>query len=408
MAARFLTSVHTSVHRYGGSGTSVPRKLAAIAAPGLLGVVLGVGLFGAPAGACCTRRRLWRGARQCSDSWKSPVSGLWTTAADWSTGVVPTSTSNVCIKVAGHYKVTIDGSASANTVVVGGSADKQTLSINGSPSFNSGLSLTAATGSKISADGVVKLKAANVAGSGYALIGGGGGVTVANSGTFQTSGGKDSPIYLRVNISNGSTAKTKINGITSEDGSGSATTLTNKGTFSVGANGSLTLTNGSAFRQTAGTFTNHGVFTEEDGVFTQTAGTDSGNPVTILDSGTLTDVAESGTFTFDLLNNDTLGGTIPSGQTVDIIGNGTYNSNTTLGANLANDGTLELDALTTAGSGYAILTGQTFTVTNAGTFETEGERCLRTTCGPTSLITMVRPSPSTGSPTRTPAVAPRP
>ncbi len=367
MAARFLIPVH----RCGGSRTSVPRKLAAVAAPGLLGLVLGVGLFGAPAGALHPKA-IVEGGASCSDSWKTAVSGLWTTAADWSTGAVPTSTSNVCIKVAGNYKVTIDGSASANKVIVGGSADKQTLSINGSPSFNSSLSLTAATGSKISAHGVVKLKAQNVAGSGYALIGGGGGVTIANSGTFSTSGGEDSGIYLRVNITNGSTAKTKINGITSEDGSGGATTLTNKGTFSVGANGSLTLTNGSAFTQTAGTFTNHGIFTEQGGVFTQTAGTDSGNPATILNSSTLTDVAESGTYTFDLLNANTLGGTIPSGQTVDIIGNPTYNSNTTLAANLTNDGTLELDALTTAGSGDAYLSGPAFTVTNAGTFETEG------------------------------------
>ncbi len=368
MAARFLASVH----RYGGSGTSVPRKLATIAAPGLLGMVLGVGLFGAPAGALHPKAIVDSGGGSCSDSWKAAVSGLWSTAADWSTGVVPTSTSNVCIKVAGTYKVTIDGSASANTVVVGGSAGKQTLIISGTPSFNSALSLTAATGSKIEKRGVIQLKAKNVAGSGYALIGGGGGVTIANSGTFQTKGGKDSPIYLRVNISNGSTAKTEINGITTEDGSGGATTLTNKGTFSVGAKGSLTLTNGSAFTQTAGTFTNHGIFTEQDGVFTQTAGTDSGNPVTILDSGTLTDVAESGTYTFDLLNADTLSGTIPSGQTVDIIGNPTYNSNTTLAGNLTNDGTLELDALTTAGSGDAYLSGPSFTVTNAGTFETEG------------------------------------
>src|ERR1700689_2720581 len=101
MAARFLTYVH----RYVGSGTSVPRKLAAVAAPGLLGVVLGVGLFGAPAGALHPKARV-DSPGSCSDSWKTAVSGLWSTATDWSTGVVPTSTDNVCIKVAGNYKVT--------------------------------------------------------------------------------------------------------------------------------------------------------------------------------------------------------------------------------------------------------------------------------------------------------------
>ena len=98
------------------------------------------------------------------------------------------------------------------------------------------------------------------------------------------------------------------------------------------------------------------------------------------------------------MNNDNLGGTIPSGQTVDIIGNPTYNSNTTLGANLTNDGTLEIDTLSTAGSGAAYLSGPSHTVTNAGTFETEGGRSPRTTYGPTSPIIPAPPSPSTGSP----------
>ena len=55
-------------------------------------------------------------------------------------------------------------------------------------------------------------------------------------------------------------------------------------------------------------------------------------------------------------NNCNLGGTIPSGQTVDIFGNPTYNSNMTLVVNLTNDGTLELDAEAVAGSGHGLLT----------------------------------------------------
>jgi hypothetical protein len=36
-------------------------------------------------------------AAGCTDSWAAPVSGSWTTEADWSTGKVPTSSDNVCI-----------------------------------------------------------------------------------------------------------------------------------------------------------------------------------------------------------------------------------------------------------------------------------------------------------------------
>ena len=177
---------------------------------------------------------------------RSAVSGR--RPLDWSTGVVPTSSDNACVKVAGTYKVTLEGDSQTDTVSVGRKSGRRPCR---STERHVRLGAFAHRDNRrpIRRHRALKLKAQNVAGSGSTLIGGGGGVTIANSGTFQTSGGKDSPIYLRVNVANGSGAKTKINGITTEDGSGGATTLTNKGTFSVGANGSLTLTNGSSFTQ---------------------------------------------------------------------------------------------------------------------------------------------------------------
>src|ERR1700722_13202497 len=47
-------------------------------------------------------------------SWKNPVSGNWTVAADWSTGAVPTSADDVLIAAPGSYTVTI----SRNGVIV--------------------------------------------------------------------------------------------------------------------------------------------------------------------------------------------------------------------------------------------------------------------------------------------------
>jgi autotransporter-associated beta strand protein len=47
-------------------------------------------------------------------SWKTPVSGNWNVAADWSTGAVPTSADDVLISAAGSYTVTI----STNPLIV--------------------------------------------------------------------------------------------------------------------------------------------------------------------------------------------------------------------------------------------------------------------------------------------------
>ncbi len=307
----------------------------------------------------------------CTDTWKAAVSGLWTTAANWSTGIVPTSSDNVCITLGGSYTVTIEGTATAATVTVGGTAGTQLVSIEGAArAVDSSLTLSA-TGSSIGKHGALTLTSKSSTRSGYALIGGGPNVTVTNAGTFQTSGGTISPNYLRVNLTDARTGKTEIDGVTSEDGSGGATTLTNGGTFSVGSTGSLALTNGSSFTQSGGTFTNHGAFSQNTGTFTQSGGADTGHHVLVIDA-TLNDSAGSGKCTFELFGSDSLGGTIPRGQTVDVIGNGTYDSSATLVSDLTNDGNLDLNAGTTPGSGFADLAGPSYTVTNAGTIKTAG------------------------------------
>ena len=299
------------------------------------------------------------------------MSGLWTTAANWSAGIAPTSSDNVCITLGGTYTVTIEGTASAATVTLGGTAGTQSVSIEGAArAVDSSLTLSA-TGSSIGKHGALKLTSKSSTHSGYALIGGGPNVTVTNAGTFQTSGGTISPNYLRVNLTNARTGKTEINGVTSEDGSDGATTLTNDGTFSVGTIGSLALTNGSSFTQSGGTFTNQGTFSQNTGTFTQSGGADSGHHVLVINAN-LNDSVASGNYTFDLFGSDTLAGTIPRGQTVDVIGNGTYSSTATLAADLTNDGTLELNAGTTPGSGFADLAGPSYAVTNAGSFKTAG------------------------------------
>ena len=365
MGDRFLGCIHRSEVWW----RSAPWRLALTATPPLIGVVLIVGLSSAPVAALTPAAGGHPEVITCTDSWNTASSGLWTTAGNWSTGVVPTSSDNVCITTNGTYTVTIEGAASAATITLGGSMGTQAVIIEGTRAVDSSLMLSA-TGSSVGKHGALTLSSKNSAHSGYTLIGGGPSITITNAGTFQTSGGKTSPDYLRVDLADASTGKTEINGVTSEDGSGGATTLTNNGKFSVGSTGSLALTNASSFTQSGGTFTNSGTFSVNTGTFTQNGGADSGNPVS-LTNATLTDSVASGTYSFDLFGSDSLGGTIPHGQTVDVIGNKIYDSTATLDANLINNGTLELHA-GAAGAGFADLSGPFDTVTNTGTFKTEG------------------------------------
>ena len=364
MGDRFLGSLHRSEVKW----RSVPWRLAVAATPPLIGVVLTLGLSAPPVAALTPAAAGHPAVITCTDTWSAAASGSWTTAANWSTGVVPTPSDNVCITTNGTYTVTIGGAASAATVTVGGSVGTQSVMIEGTKAVNSSLTLSA-EGSSIGKHGALKLSSKSSAHTGYALIGGGPSVTVTNAGTFQTSGGETTPDYLRVNLTDASSGKTEINGVTSEDGSGGATTLNNSGKFSVGSTGSLALTNASSFTQSGGTFTNDGTFSQNTGTFTQNGGADSGNPVSVVNA-TLTDAAASGTYTFDLFGADSLGGTIPRGQTVDVIGTKTYDSTATLETNVTNNGTLVLNA-GAVGSGFADLAGPSYTLTNTGTLKTE-------------------------------------
>jgi hypothetical protein len=337
-----------------------------ISGTAIAGIVLLLGMLAVPAGAAIPKANARPLA--CTDSWKTATPGQWTTASNWNTGVVPTSSDNVCIKVAGTYGVTISGSASAGTITLGGSSGKQTLKIKGSPGASSSLSLFDATGSEITAHGVLKVQSKNVAGAGSAELYGPS-VTIVNKGTFETAGGADNVIYLRASITNSSSGTTKINGITTDDGSGGATTVTNDGTFSVGSAGSLILTGNSSFTQAGGTLTNSGTLTQDGGTFTQSGGTDSGNVISVI-SATLTDSV--GAADFDLYGSVSLNGTIPSDQTVDAIGDASYSTYVEMSANLTNSGTFELDSENVAGAGSVELYGPTETLTNDGTFETVG------------------------------------
>ncbi len=352
-------------------GRNAAKTIARLSGVAGAGAILVVGVMASPAGAVAAARPHVR-PLACTDSWKTAASGPWSTPANWSTGAVPTSSDNVCITIAGTYAVTISGSASAGTIVLGTSSGKESLKIIGNASTSSTLNLSAATGSQIKAKGVLKVNSKNVSGAGFAMIAGGPTVDLVNNGTILTAGGTDAPNYVRVNITNNSGGTVKIKGAnTKEDSGAGPTTLTNHGTFTVTSTGNFAVSGGSSFTQAGGTLSNGGTIAESNGTFTQSGGTDSGNTISVT---TATLVDSSGAGSFDLFGSDTLSGTIPSGQTVNVIGNPSSNAEATLGTNVINNGTFELDSLTTSGSGFAMLyqSSSDFTFTNNGTFETLG------------------------------------
>ena len=305
----------------------------------------------------------------CSDSWKTAASGAWNTASNWSTGVAPTTMDNACITVAGTYTVTISGSASAGTLTLGGTSGTQTVDVSGTSGVNSSLTLATTTGSDINAHGVFEID--SVSGGGYAEVYNNGttGVTLTNNGTFETEGATSNPDYIEVNLTNDSGGKVTISGATTDQNDGTLTT--NNGSFTVGATAGLALTGSSSFTQSAGTLTDTGAMTLSGGTFTQSGGTESAHAVGLFNGATLADSAGAGSFTIE--NTDTLSGTIPSSQTVTVVGASGVNSIATLTANVTNDGTLILDSVPSGGYAELYNNGTAgVTLTNKGTFEAEG------------------------------------
>jgi alpha-L-arabinofuranosidase len=98
-------------------------------------------------------------------SWTSATGGSWSTAADWSSGVVPQAGDDVVIHQTGGIHITLSGSASVDSLSVTG----DTLTINGG-------TLSVAANSSIGASAVLTLNNSNFA---LAL-----GATLTNSGSI--------------------------------------------------------------------------------------------------------------------------------------------------------------------------------------------------------------------------------
>ena len=277
-------------------------------------------------------------AATCTKTYSGPVTGtanLWTTAGNWTPSGAPGASDDVCITANGTYTVELDGSASVNSVSVGGTTGTATLRVLGSASGNATLTIAAA--SKTAAHGAVMLDSDN---GNFAMLTGAGAFT--NNGKLQLVQGAGGGIrYLRAPITNAASGTVSI---TSTDVRQDTGTLdTNNGTWTLSATAIALLNATSSFTQTAGTLTNSGSLTVSGGgTFTESGGSESGNPV-VVSGSTLADSA--GTGAFQVVGSSVVTGTIPSGQTVTLLGSPAGNASISLnGATLTNNGTLSMDS----------------------------------------------------------------
>jgi hypothetical protein len=341
-------------------------------------------------------------AAACDVSWASAVSGNWTDATKWSTGIVPTSTQNVCITVSGTYTVKLTGPVTVASLTLGGGSNGQTLavstshalgatlSLNGSSSNSGTLELTdsdpatsgAAVAEVLIGDGATLTNSGTIlsdpgpAGQGTRVIDGhnsastlvnaaGGTITVnqdlqindGQAGVFTTNGNITIPTgqKLLVDPSGGSSGGNPIVWSTTLDIAGG--TIADNGRFDLGISEAGNYAGGAALDVTGGAITGSG-----GGLLAV-----DGGPASFANSG-------SGSYTFagsSSANSTLLSGTIAINQTVALSANVAHgDALMTIASNVTNNGTLELtDSDATAGANIEdrLLIDRGDTLTNNGT-----------------------------------------
>ena len=321
-------------------------------------------------------------APACTDSWRAPVSGGWSDAADWTNGI-PGEDGPVaaCITVAGTYTVTLApwsiGTADPNhqfaaitslTLGAAGGPGKQTLVVLGQSSPNDSNEQVNTTGlsttrpSLITAHGRLVLSSTDggekAKGVPY------GGDAVVSGGPFTNHGA----VTMMVQDANNKAAdytqfysaltnEPKAS-VTDQSGLLDVNSVTNHGAWTVAPGASMDLafqTPGSGYAAgvftNSGTIDNRGTISAQGGTWSQLAGAVAGNAVALQDGTKLVDHAGAAKFVVNS-SNASLVGTVPKGQTITVVGEvygyqgENYNS-TTLGlggTTVVNNGTIVLDA----------------------------------------------------------------
>jgi VCBS repeat-containing protein len=290
----------------------------------------------------------------CSVFWANPVSGNFATAANWSTGVVPTATDDVCIDVDGTYTVTSTVTRTINSLVLGdtGNTSVQTLHISLS-------SFTVSNGLLSRSSGNLTLQ--NLLGNIGTTVAVTNGMLV-NTGTINANLGTGGSRFIDADLINDGTIN--IGAVTNFNKVGGV--YTNNGIVNVAASRTLQLQSSGqqvTFNQDAGTLNIAGAFSVNSNTFNFNGGNINGIP-TFLSGGTLNIGPGSiGAAEFSLRGNAFLSGDIAAAQTVNINPGG---AQTVTAANgFTNAGTINIETL--VGNNFSNLAVTNGVLINSGT-----------------------------------------
>jgi uncharacterized repeat protein (TIGR01451 family) len=322
--------------------------------------------------------------------WIGPANGQWNTAANWSTGVIPISTDDVCIPPGANGPVVVGGLAAANqsinslitnvellvssgplTIANPSTFDANytqsggTLTLNSMATFtgtvslsNGTLTLNGATGF----NGAFNLSGGSLTGTGALTISGlftwsggsqdGGGATLANGGMLLNGG-------IRALRSRTLDTPTAVTWVAGRFDHGLGAMINNTSTWDLQSDDDFLFTQGG----TRGTFNNNGTFTKSAGAGLSSLDVlflNSAAGILNVNSGTLGlpfDTANSGAFN------------IASGALVDFSG-GTHNWNA--GSTLNGTGLVDVGATVNVNATIPVnlpLTQTGGTMTGAGTLD---------------------------------------
>jgi len=334
------------------------------------------------------------------DTWYGPgggssnaTSGIWGVPSNWSTGSIPGGSDDVCITVPGTYTVTLApwslGTADpnhagdgVNALTLGAPSGAQTLDIYGEAGFNDSnetvntVELDLASSSTINANGTLILDSTNgVSQTGQQPVGASSvisGGPLLNYGHIVTQvedTGPGAGTYLSiVGFVNEHGASLNDNTGTLTVGDINTSSATNQGTVVVAKGASMVVTPNSfssSIFTNESTVTNNGSITVNNASWSQSAGSITGNTVTLQSGAVLVDAAGPARFVANY-GTVTLNGTIPKSQTITVLGEPYnyqgetyYSSTVTLGGTqVVNNGHIVLEAdgksNTTGGSVYLI------------------------------------------------------
>lgn len=188
---------------------------------------------------------------------------------------------------------------------------------------------------------------------------------VTNNGTIRTKSGTVGAAYVRVSITNSAAGTVQLDGKTFVGGPGfTKRSITNHGLLLV-ASDSVVFHDSALTSLPGSTLHAPGRLTLLHSMFTQAGGSLTGNAVVLRDGSTLDDSAGSGSFTLEPGSApNILKGTVPSGQTVTVLGTAEGDAVASLDdSSIVNNGTLQLDS--SAATRAVTITGGT--IVNNGT-----------------------------------------